>query len=99
MKDSEVVEILEDGTVYHFDMDVCNAEAESALAALWAREDQQLGFDYTATVYSLFARSVYILSQSGWTIDELVDAVLTHAVDDPDMTDMGDSDRWADDEQ
>jgi hypothetical protein len=93
MKDTEIVEILEDGTVYHFDMAVCNAEAEQVLATLWSKEDNQLGFDYTATVYSLFARAVHILSQSGWSMDELVDAVLTHAVDDPDAA------NWEDDEQ
>ena len=92
MKDTEIVEILEDGTVYHFDMDVCNAEAENVLEILWSKENNQLGFDYTATVYSLFSRAARILSESGWSVDELVDAVLTHASDDGDMFDHWDND-------
>lgn len=83
MKDTEIVEILEDGTVYHFDMDVCNAEAEQIFEQLWQKDDQ-LGFDYTATVYSMFARAIVILSQSGWSTNELLDSVLTHSLDQDD---------------
>jgi hypothetical protein len=78
MKDTEIVEVLPDGTVYHFDMDICNAEADGVFDLLWSKEDNQLGYDYTATVYSVFVRAAHILSQSGWTVDELIDTVLTH---------------------
>ena len=38
MKDTEIVEVLEDGTIYHFDLDVCDAEAANALEQLYAKE-------------------------------------------------------------
>ena len=78
MKDTEIVEVLPDGTVYHFDMDVCNAEADRMFDALWLKEDNQMGYDYTATVFSVFARAIHVLSMSGWTTEELLDTVLTH---------------------
>lgn len=79
MKDSEVIEILPDGTVYHFDMDVCNAEADRVIEELFNKDDTQIGYDYTATIYSLFARSIYVLLDSGWTTQELLQTVLTHS--------------------
>ena len=79
MKDSEVIEILPDGTVYHFDMDVCNAEADRVIDELYHKDDIQIGYDYTATIYSLFARAIYILLDSGWTTQELLQTVLTHS--------------------
>jgi hypothetical protein len=88
MKDTEIVEVLADGTVYHFDLDVCNAEAEQVLETLWAKEDKLIGFDYTATIYSLFARSIQILSYSGWSAEELLDAVLTHHSDEDEEDDV-----------
>lgn len=88
MKDTEIVEVLADGTVYHFDMDVCNAAADQVFAQLWALENNQLGYDYTATVYSVFSRTVHVLLQSGWSADELVDTLLTHDLDaDDDLDD------------
>ena len=91
MKDTEIVEVLADGTVYHFDMDVCNAAADQVFEQLWALENNQLGYDYTATVYSVFSRAVHILSQSGWNTDELIDTLLTHSGED--INDMDDEDQ------
>lgn len=79
MKDNEIVEVLPDGTVYHFDLDICNAAAGEVLEQLWAKEGQQLGFDYTATVFSLFVSAIHILKESGWTAEDLHREVHDHA--------------------
>ncbi len=79
MKDTEIVEVLADGTVYHFDMDVCNAAADQVFEQLWKLENTQLGYDYTATVYSVFSRAVHVLSQSGWSTNELIDTLLDYS--------------------
>ena len=78
MKDTEIVEVLEDGTINHFDLDVCNA-ADEALELLWAKENTVLSFDYTAAVFSLFVDAINILSNSGWTTQELLQEVLNHS--------------------
>jgi hypothetical protein len=85
MKDTEIVEVLADGTVYHFDMDVCNAAADQVFEQLWKLENTQLGYDYTATVYSVFSRAVHVLSQSGWSTNELIDTLLDHSDDEEDI--------------
>lgn len=74
-----ITEVLEDGTVYCFDMDKCNAEAEKVLEGLYNKEDTELEFDYTATVFSLFVHSIHILTASGWTTEELINEVLDHS--------------------
>jgi hypothetical protein len=79
MKDTDVVEVLEDGTIRHFDLDVCNAAAEEALDLLWAKENTVLSFDYTAAVFSLFVDAINILSNSGWTTQELLQEVVNHS--------------------
>ena len=81
MKDTEIVEVLADGTVYHFDLDVCNAEADRVLEMLLAKEDNLIGFDYSATVYSLFTRAIQILAHAGWSTEEMLDAVLVYSDD------------------
>jgi hypothetical protein len=82
MKDTEIVEVLADGTINHFDLDVCNAAAEEALDLLWAKENTVLSFDYTAAVFSLFVDSINILSNSGWTTQELLQEVVNHSAAD-----------------
>jgi len=79
MKDSEIVEVLADGTIYHFDLDVCDAEADRALEELYTKEGKQLGFDYSATVFSLFIEAIHILTRSGWSTTQLVEEVLSHS--------------------
>jgi hypothetical protein len=81
MKDNEIVEVLPDGTVYHFDLDVCNAAADQALEQLYEKEGNELGFDYTATVFSLFINAIHILTESGWTAEDLHREVEDHSSD------------------
>lgn len=91
MNDREIVEVLEDGTIYHFDLDVCDGEADKALEQLYAKEGVQLGFDYTASVFSLFVSCIQILTNSGWNTTELLDEVVTHSqADDICQCDHGD---------
>jgi hypothetical protein len=79
MKDTECVEILEDGTVYYFDLEVCNREAEKAIEELHMKQDVIPNFDYTSSIFTIFISSIQILSNSGWTTDELLQEVLNHA--------------------
>lgn len=81
MKDTDVVEVLADGTVYHFDIDVCNTAADQALEQLYEKENNEIGFDYTATVFSLFISAIQILTESGWTAEELHREVEDHSSD------------------
>lgn len=76
---SDIVEVLDDGTVYHFNLDVCDDAAEEAIGQLWDKEDTELKFDFTAAVFSLLIKSIGILSRSGWTTEELVDEVYNHS--------------------
>jgi len=89
MKDTEIVEVLEDGTINHFDLDVCNAAALGALDDLWAKENKVLSFDYTASVFSLFVHSIQILSNSGWSTQELLNEVLNHSEAEDNYCDCG----------
>lgn len=89
-KSNEVVEVLEDGTVYYFDLDVCQNEAEKTLDDLHAKQDTILNFDFTASVFSLFIYSIHILSKAGWTPEDLIAEVLTHT--DPELLEGDDED-------
>jgi hypothetical protein len=79
MKDSEIVEVLEDGTIHHFDLDVCDEAADEALDNLFEKENKVLKFDFTASVFSLFASSIEILTTSGWTTEDLITAVIDYS--------------------
>jgi hypothetical protein len=74
-----ITEILEDGTVYCFDMDKCIQEANSSIEKLYEKEGVELDYDFTATVFSLFIQCVHILTDSGWTTEELIDEVVRHS--------------------
>ena len=76
MRDTEIVEVLEDGTIYHFDTDVCNEAANEAVALLWEKEGNVLKFDFTASVFDLFTQCVGILTNSGWDTEELIAEVI-----------------------
>ena len=80
-KDSQIVEVLEDGTIYAFDLDVCEKEAEKVLKNLQKKEGKVFNYDYSATVYTLFVYCIHILRESGWRTDELVNEVLDHTED------------------
>ena len=77
-KDSQVVEMLADGTIYAFDLDVCDKEAQKALKSLRRKDGKLFNYDYGATVFSLFVNCVHILRESGWETDHLVDELLAH---------------------
>lgn len=78
VKDSQIVEVLEDGTIYAFDLEVCDREAERVLKTLHRKEGKLFNFDYQATIVTLFVYIIHILRSSGWTTDELVNEVLDH---------------------
>jgi len=81
MKDNEVIEILPDGTVHYFDLDVCMEEAHNTLNDLYEKEGKIQNFDFVASVYTLFQESIGILTDSGWTVEELLDTVMASAMD------------------
>ena len=64
-------EILDDGTVYCFDIDKCMDEADKVIETLFDREGE-IDYDFTAVVFSLFVNSIHILSNSGWSKKELI---------------------------
>lgn len=91
MKDTEIAEILEDGTVHLFDMDVCNQVADETVQMLIDKETELLKYDFTATMFALFTRSVHILTTSGWSTAELINELIDHSeADDADSFDQPD---------
>lgn len=100
LKENEVVEVLPDGTVYYFDLNVCNAAADQAIEKLLELEGVEPNFDFSASVFHLFIESIYILSSSGWSTEELLTEVLTHSEsnDNIDLTQIDDDDSDFDDE-
>ena len=102
MKDNEIIEVLEDGTVHYYDLEVCNKEAYKLLDELYDKEGTVPNFDSTAAIFSLFLESVQVLSCAGWSIEELLEVIIENAQpnrddseydgDDDDDDDDGDSD-------
>jgi hypothetical protein len=80
-KESQIAEVLEDGTIYVFDLDVCDKEAEKAIKTLHRKEGKLLNFDFSATLFTLFVYCIHILRTSGWTTEELINEVIEHAAD------------------
>lgn len=79
-----ITEVLEDGTVYCFDMDKCTEVADKIMDDLLEREGE-IDFDYTAVVFSLFINSIHILRNNGWSTEELIGEVVEHSeIDDQD---------------
>ena len=79
MKDNEIIEVLEDGTVHYYDLEVCNKEAHVLLDELYAKEGKVPNFDATAAMFALFLESVQVLSYAGWTIEDLMEVVIENA--------------------
>ena len=77
-KNSQIVEVLEDGTFHAFDLDVCDREAEKALRTLQKKEGKLFNYDYGTTVFTLFVYCIHILREAGWQTDELIDEVVAH---------------------
>ena len=92
LKENEVIEVLPDGTVYYFDLDVCNKVADDALDEIFAKEGVEPNFDFTASIFHLFIETIYILSNSGWSTEELLGEVLTHSGADLDFNPEDDED-------
>ena len=92
-KDSQIVEVLEDGTFHAFDLDVCDREAEKALKNLQKKEGKLFNYDYGMTVYTLFVYCIHILREAGWETTELVNEVLDHTqqYDEEDERDQDDN--------
>ncbi len=78
-KESQIVEVLEDGTIYAFDLDVCDKEAEKVIKKLYKKEGKLFNFDFGASVFTLFVYCIYILKDSGWKTEELVREVLDYS--------------------
>ena len=74
-----IAEVLENGTVYCFDMDKCIEEADTTLEQLHTKEGVEIDFDFTAVVFSLFIRSIQILTNSGWSTEDLIEEILEHS--------------------
>ena len=72
-------EVLEDGTIYSFSIDLSTQRAREALEQLYALEGQEQDFDYTAAVFALFVDAITTLSNSGWNTQELIQEVITHS--------------------
>jgi hypothetical protein len=72
-------EILEDGTIYTFSINKSSEKAAELMEKLYELEGQELDFDYTAAVFSLFVDCIHILTQSGWTTDDLLREVIDHS--------------------
>jgi hypothetical protein len=77
-EETTIVEVLEDGTIYAFDLDVCDQEASNVLETLHEKEGNLFNFDFGATVFSLFVYCIHILRSSGWSTDNLIDEALSH---------------------
>ena len=91
-KESQIVEVLEDGTIYAFDMEVCDKEAEKAIKKLSNKEGKLFNFDFGATIFTLFIYCIHILRDSGWQTQELLNEVLDHttAYDEKEGVEFGD---------
>jgi len=76
MKDNEVIEILDDGTVYYFDLAVCDQQANAVIEELLEKQNTVPNYDFTATMFSLFVKSVDFLREAGWLTEELIDEIV-----------------------
>jgi hypothetical protein len=79
VKYTQIFEVLDDGTIYAFNLEVCDREAEKVLKNLYKKEGKLFNYDYTATVFALFVFCIHILKQAGWQTDELINEVLDHS--------------------
>lgn len=74
-----VREVLEDGTVYEFDIDVCSDVAADAIDVLVDAQNEVEMFDFATAVFCLFVESVHILTAAGWTEQALVNEIFDHS--------------------
>lgn len=81
--DHLIVEMDQDGNEYVIDLDVCKDHADAAMNQLWESEGEVENFDFNTAVFALFLNSIHVLSQTGWTTSELVNAVQDHSLYQP----------------
>ena len=70
---------LTDGTPYEFDADLCHQEAHTVLDGLWEQEDVTHHFDFVCTIHALLTNCITILSNNGWTEEELMQSVIEYS--------------------
>jgi hypothetical protein len=79
----------EDGNVVHtIDIGVCNQVADDMLDSMVELEEVMDNFDFVTACFSLFVNCVHILTDHGWSVQELVKEVEQHGSVDqsPDRT-------------
>lgn len=72
-KETQVAELLEDGTIYTFDLEVCDKEAEKVMKRLHKKEGKLFNYDFNTTVYALFVYNIHVLRAAGWSTQELAE--------------------------
>lgn len=81
MKDNQCVEVLPNGKIHYYDLDVCNKEAEKSLDELYAKEDTVPNFDAVAAMYAVFVESLYVLHYTGLSTEDLIHEVIKHTAE------------------
>ena len=88
----QVVEVLEDGTIYAFDLEVCDKEAERVLKNLHRKEGKLFNFDYGATLMGFLAYKAALLAVLYDEIRNMIlssnDITLERKEDDPRKNDV-----------
>lgn len=74
-----VREVLDDGTVYEFDIDVCASVAADALDVMVEAQDEVEMFDFATSALCMFIECVHILTAAGWTEQALVNEIFEHS--------------------
>lgn len=74
-----VSDVLSDGTIRVFDLDVCQSHAENVIEELWQKEGEVINYDFYSTVFALFAETVHLLTSTGWTTEDLIATVIDHS--------------------
>lgn len=77
--DSRIIkEILEDGSEYIINLDICDAACEEALDFMDEKFDGLEGYDQGAALFSLFISCLYGLETYGWTQKQLMQEIVDH---------------------
>ena len=74
-----ITEVLDDGTIIHIDTDICDEASEDAIEFLLDKQDIVLSFDFTTAMFATFVKSIHILTQAGWSTEELLQEVCNHS--------------------
>ena len=74
-----ISDVMSDGTIRVFDLDVCQAHAEEVIDDLREKEGKVINLDFYSTVFALFAEATHVLTQAGWTTEDLIAAVIDHS--------------------